>query len=73
MAHVMWTYLGNYTESARYVEEFNDPRMDAMKAIERLWDFYSDDFWRKATFHVFYEDGSYEKIYASEIREIPVT
>jgi hypothetical protein len=67
MAHVLWTYVANFDDEARYVEELNDPVYDVYKGIRDRWNFYSEDFHRKAIFHIFYENGDYEKAAAKDI------
>ena len=68
-ANVIWTYVANFSESPVeiYCEKHN-----VETKIHSLYRAYSVNFWTKANFHVFWADGSHEKISAERVRALAI-
>lgn len=70
---VMWTYIANFSENASTFEVAGTQSI--YNTIHSAYEFFSSDFWKRATFHVFYPDlvtgeVQYEKIPASKIKRL---
>lgn len=64
-ANVFWTYVANFPERAQNIR--GEGRSGVLRAIHGAFSFYSNDFWQKAHFHIFWSDGTYEKLSALQV------
>jgi hypothetical protein len=66
-ARVMWTYVANYSEEPFLLR--SEPHMIETNIFVNFSHF-SEKFFQKATFHVFWENGDYEKIPAERVKAL---